>query len=278
MEILPLNNETLDGFLLKSQEIHKEAIQRALERYDKDIYCSIDRKRFVLIRLDERTILSSYGILRFKRRYYYDSFMGEYCYLLDNRLRIPKSKRMTSELILRILDLASIMSYKEVGEHLSNEFVISKYTVWKTINEALLETYFDVDMDRKDLKIHVQREKRSEKGSAKRSYEMMRLLASLKSGSLLSNATPEPIAIINVLFVAKTTRRTYEIGRKRFKLNAKFIRVVPDDSIEAKRIDAFVVNFPPFCPCAENADGPLINTFVFFRKFIQQPFCLANRG
>ena len=156
MHILPLNNETLDGFLSKSQEIHKEAIQRALERYDKDIYCSIDHKRFVLIRLDERTILSSYGILRFKRRYYYDSLMEGYCYLLDNKLQIPKSKRMTNELILRILDLASIMSYKEVGEHLSNEFVISKYTVWKTINEALLETYFDVDMDRKDSKIHVQ--------------------------------------------------------------------------------------------------------------------------
>ncbi len=156
MNIVPLANETLDSFLLKSQQIHKEAIKLALERYDKEIYSLIDHKRFVLIRLDERTILSSYGILRFKRRYYYDSFMGEYCYLLDNKLQIPKSKRMTNELILKILDLASIMSYKEVGEHLSNEFVISKYTVWKTINEVLLETYFDIDIDRKDLKIHVQ--------------------------------------------------------------------------------------------------------------------------
>jgi len=63
---------------------------------------------------------------------------------------------MTNELILMILDLASIMSYRVVGEHLSNEFVISKYTVWKTINEVLLETYFDIDIDEKDLKIHVQ--------------------------------------------------------------------------------------------------------------------------
>ena len=156
MNIVPLTNETLDSFLLKSQQIHKEAIKLSLERYDKEIYSLIDHRRFILIRLDERTILSSYGILRFKRRYYYDSYMDEYCYLLDNKLQIPKSKRMTNELILKILDLASIMSYKEVGEHLSNEFVISKYTVWKTINEVLLETYFDIDIDRKDLKIHVQ--------------------------------------------------------------------------------------------------------------------------
>lgn len=82
--------------------------------------------------------------------------MKEYCYLLDNKLQIPKSKRMTNELILKMMDLASIMSYKETGEHLSNEFVISKYTVWKTINEVLLETYFDVDISRGNNKIHVQ--------------------------------------------------------------------------------------------------------------------------
>lgn len=156
MIILPSINETFDSFLLKSQQIHKEAIQKSLERYDKELYSVIDHKRFVLIRSDERTILSSYGILKFKRRYYYDSLNKEYCYLLDNRLQIPKSKRMTNELILKILELSSIMSYKEVGEHLSNEFVISKFTIWKTIHDVLLETYFDVDIDRKDYKIHVQ--------------------------------------------------------------------------------------------------------------------------
>ena len=156
MDILPLINETFDSFLLKSQQIHKESIQKALERYDKELYSVIDKNRFILIRLDERTILSTYGILKFKRRYYYDSLNKEYCYLLDNQLQIPKSKRMTNELILRILDLASIMSYKEVGEHLSNEFVLSKFTIWKTIHDVLLETYFDIDIDRKDYKIHVQ--------------------------------------------------------------------------------------------------------------------------
>ena len=156
MNILPLINETFDSFLLKSQQIHKEAIQKSLERYDKEIYSNIDHNRFILIRLDERTILSSYGIIKFKRRYYYDLFNKEYCYLLDNQLQLPKSKRMTNELILKILDLASIMSYKEVGEHLSNEFVLSKFTIWKTIHDVLLETYFDIDIDRKDYKIHVQ--------------------------------------------------------------------------------------------------------------------------
>lgn len=156
MNIVSLNTETFDSFLLNSQKNHKLAIQNALERYDKYIYTLLDHKRFILIRIDERTILSSYGILKFKRRYYYDLLLKEYCYLLDNKLQIPKSKRMTNELILKMMDLASIMSYKETGEHLSNEFVISKYTVWKTINEVLLETYFEKEIKRGDNKIHVQ--------------------------------------------------------------------------------------------------------------------------
>ena len=156
VDILTLNQETLDSFLLTSTQIHKQSLQTALERYDKEIYFLIDHKRFFLIRLEERTILSSYGIIRFKRRYYYDSLNNEYCYLLDNRLQIPKSKRMTSELIIKILDLASIMSYSEVGTHLSDEFTLSKSTVWKTINEVLVETYFDVNFNRQSKKVHVQ--------------------------------------------------------------------------------------------------------------------------
>ena len=111
MDIVALKEETFDNFLLKAKEVNKIQIRQALENYDKEIYCSIDHNRFVLIRLDERTMLSSYGIIKFKRRYYYD-------YLLDNKLNLPKFKRMTNELILKILDLASIMSYKDVGEHL----------------------------------------------------------------------------------------------------------------------------------------------------------------
>lgn len=111
MDIVALKEETFDNFIVKAKEINKIQIRQDLENYDKEIYCSIDHNRFVLIRLDERTILSSYGIIKFKRRYYYD-------YLLDNKLNLPKFKRMTNELILKILDLASIMSYKDVGEHL----------------------------------------------------------------------------------------------------------------------------------------------------------------
>lgn len=203
MNILTLKNETFDSFLLKSHQIFKEDLVKALERYDKDIYCSIDHNRFNLIRIDERTILTTYGILTFKRRYYFDTFLEEYCYLLDNKLQIPKSKRMSNELILKILDLASIMSYKEVGEHLSNEFVISKYSVWKAINDVLLETYFDVCIDRKDYKVHVQIDEKyigMVKTKNKRKYYTVTIFAGLKNNgrvNTLLNKTVVSSASLN---------------------------------------------------------------------------------
>lgn len=156
MDIVALKPETFDTFILKSKDFQKIAIREALEKRDNEIYSRIDRKRFKFIRFDKRSILSSVGILTFKRRYYLDTLTNEYYYLLDNSLQIPKSKRMTNELILKILDLASIMSYKETGEHLSDEFVLSKFTICKTINEVMLETYFDVEINRENKKIHVQ--------------------------------------------------------------------------------------------------------------------------
>ena len=58
MNILPLINETFDSFLLKSQQIHKESIQKALERYDKELYSVIDKNRYILIHLNVIMILS----------------------------------------------------------------------------------------------------------------------------------------------------------------------------------------------------------------------------
>ena len=64
MNILSLKEETFDSFLLESEKIHKKVILETLKRWDDDIYSSIDRKRFVFIRFDTRTILSSYGIIQ----------------------------------------------------------------------------------------------------------------------------------------------------------------------------------------------------------------------
>ncbi len=91
---------------------------------------------------------------------------------------------MTNELVLKILDLASIMTYKEVGEHLSDEFTLSKYTVWKTIHETLLETHFRGEVHREaGEKIHVQVDEKyiwMTKSANKRKYYTLTVFAGME--------------------------------------------------------------------------------------------------
>ena len=108
VDILAQTPETFDAILKNCKNYTKEFIQQRLEIFDLDIFSSIDRKRFEVVRIDERTLLTSCGIITFKRRYYYDHENENYVYLLDNQLGIPKNVRMSNELLLKILDLASI--------------------------------------------------------------------------------------------------------------------------------------------------------------------------
>ncbi len=159
MLILPRVTESLDVILLNSQKFTKEFISQRLEIEDRNLYLWVKNdpnKRFVLIRKDKRTLLTSSGIIRYKRRYYYDNYEKNYVYLLDNQLGIPSHARMSNELILKILDLASIMTYREVGTHLSNEFELSKFTIWKTIKDSYIECSFTSEINRNGMKVHVQ--------------------------------------------------------------------------------------------------------------------------
>ena len=159
MTILPLKTETFDAILLNCQKYAKEFIVQRLEYYDRDIYCWVmddPSRRFTLIRIDERTILTTLGIIKYKRRYYHDNINEKNVYLLDNQLKIPHHIRMSNELIIRILDLASFMTYKEVGKHLSNEFELSKFTIWKTIRDTSIEAMYDSTIERDGLKVHLQ--------------------------------------------------------------------------------------------------------------------------
>lgn len=77
-------------------------------------------------------------------------------YPLDNILGIPKNTRITNELRLKVLNLAFVMSYKEVGTHLSSEFYLSKSSIFRIVHDTVVEQYFDSEINRKNLKIHVQ--------------------------------------------------------------------------------------------------------------------------
>jgi hypothetical protein len=58
-----------------------------------------------------KTILTSFGELTFERTYYLDRENDEYVYLLDKYLNIELDGKMTKDVLLRIVDGISSMSY-----------------------------------------------------------------------------------------------------------------------------------------------------------------------
>ena len=48
------------------------------------------------------------------------------------------------------------MTYREVGQHLSNEFELSKFTIWKIIHDTIVEAVYSNEINRDSLKIHLQ--------------------------------------------------------------------------------------------------------------------------
>ena len=130
-----------------------------MEYYDRNLYIWVKddpKHRFELIRKDERTILTTLGPITYKRRYYRDKFDNKYVYLLDNQLGIPPNIRMSNELIIKILDLASSMTYSEVGKRAAEGCVLSKFTIWNTIKNVNIEAIYFKNINRGDLKVHLQ--------------------------------------------------------------------------------------------------------------------------
>lgn len=214
MTIIPKKAETLDTILKTSANFTKEFIRRRLEKYDLEIYCSIDKRRFELVGMRGRTLLTSYGVISYRRRYYFDNLEERYVHLLDNQLEIPSNARMSNELLLRILDLASTMTYQEVGRRLSDEFTLSKSTVWKAIHDAVVEAAYPKDVGRGG-KIHLQIDEKFigmvGSGSKKRYYTAT-IFAGKEEGRLLNKT------VLSSANLSKLKARINEHLRGRYKV------------------------------------------------------------
>ena len=156
MNILTQNTETLDFIFHKVDELSKETLINSLQNLDSDISSYIDRKRYRLIKNAERTILFTGGYITFKRRYYQDKYSKEYICPLDNVIGLPKYSRMTNELMIKIMDFASRMSYKNVGELVCPNVTFSKSTICRVIKNVRIEQVIPTTIKRDERKIHVQ--------------------------------------------------------------------------------------------------------------------------
>ena len=107
------------------------------------------KERFESLEKDERTIISIFGEINFKRRYYQDKETNERIYLLDQFLKLEKRERMLPNVKERLIEEARETSYRRAGQKASYGIEISKQTVKNEINKLDFKTEISEEKENK---------------------------------------------------------------------------------------------------------------------------------
>ena len=117
-------------------KLGKDITQFIVEFAENIIFNLNERKeKFECLEKDERTLISIFGEINFKRRYYQDKETKERIYLLDQFLKLEKRERMLPNVKERLIEEARETSYKRAGKKASYGTDISKQTVKNEINK-----------------------------------------------------------------------------------------------------------------------------------------------
>ncbi len=135
-----------DGVYEMIHEAAREMLKTALEELDGELLESRP-KQLAVVCFKTRTLITPFGDIEFKRRYYKDAVTGERRLLLDEALGLVHRQRLSPKMRAMAIELAPEMSYHQaakVMEQLAPH--VSPMAVWTVIQEvgACLEEQADV--------------------------------------------------------------------------------------------------------------------------------------
>lgn len=132
-------------------EAGRKTIVGILETVDKILFENQRRKQeYETKDLRKRTIITEYGNIEYRRRYYRNRKTKEYVYLADEKLGIEKNERMTKEVESKIIEYAHDISYAKAGKKAVKEEIISPTTVMKKLRKEELKV--EVREEKKKIK------------------------------------------------------------------------------------------------------------------------------
>jgi len=98
--------------------VGKDILRVVLEAKDEEIHRERDRNAFQVVRRsDQRTILTLFGDVTYRRTYYRKKNTREYRYLLDDQIGFGKKKRIDPLLEALVLERATELSYHKAGRN-----------------------------------------------------------------------------------------------------------------------------------------------------------------
>jgi len=160
MNIIPTSSSSFEDIVnnfIKQGKIRTlEALGKLLERIDLYLYSKKESFEKV-VKIKERSIQTTIGMLRFRRRYYFDELERKYRFKLDAFLKIPKRNRLTNTVKLKIIEAASEMSYSKAARYACDDnFPVSKSTVCRLIKNTEFYVEDNTNLIINDSKIHTQ--------------------------------------------------------------------------------------------------------------------------
>ena len=159
MSILTQLKQKFDTFLSntfnQSDDYCLILISKMLEELDLELAATRD-KSLEIVKIVPRTILTSKGLITFRRRYYYDTNNDTYLYLLDSILEISKCSILSKELKIKILSSLNHLSYKDAGiDNLPKGNEISTVYVFNHLNKSTTNVEY-ISFNTANKTIHVQ--------------------------------------------------------------------------------------------------------------------------
>ena len=136
VDIVAKRKTIFDDLIDDARENAPKKAALAIERTDKAIHSMMDHKRFLSVKVAQRTIMTSVGPVTYRRRCYYDTFGERYIWPLDSLLGISPRAKVSPELKRIAVEKAAFMTYSLAGENCSAMGWISKSTVCRAVRDA----------------------------------------------------------------------------------------------------------------------------------------------
>lgn len=197
METGGLSNFT-DNLMDKLMQLGYDLTKFSFE-YAEDIIFKIKerKKQFESLEKDNRKIVTIFGEIDFKRRYYIDKQNNQRVYLLDEYFEIAPNERLLENVETKLIEEAIQTNYEKAGKSVAYKTEISKQTVMNKISE---------------IKINLE----EEKIATKRIVDNIYCIADEDHVHLQKGGIEEPRLIVVYDSLVKNGKRTQLCNKKHF--------------------------------------------------------------
>jgi len=131
----------------------RSVLSEILELVDQELMEERDKERLEYLEKRKREIMTLFGLLKIRRRYYYDRKEGEYRFLLDEKFNIPANDRKSPLLKEFTVLMLKDESYRKSAEKVSKkaEGSVSHTAIWNWIQQLGSKLRKELEVKKENL-------------------------------------------------------------------------------------------------------------------------------